>query len=249
MYRTSKNKMYKRVGVSTIVAAGALVTGVGIAGASSPAAHKSSSTVTVPLSKSSAKHGRSSMVPGAVRRPGGTVTLVSASSITVKDPQGTSSTFTIDASTKVTKDRATATLADLAVGEHVRIIPSSSSATTAAGIEIELARVAGQVVSVDGSTVTVSDRDGFYRTISVGTKTAYSKGGASAALGDVTTGSFIVAEGTVDANHTTLDATAVGIGQPRVTGTGGSGPIGMDPQGMGGATPGSGFTGPGANFN
>lgn len=249
MYRTSKNKMVKRIGVSTIVAAGVIVTGVGIAGASSPANHKASSTkastVATPLSSTSAKQARSSTTIGTMRAPGGLVTAVSAGSITVQSFQGTSSTYTIDSSTKVTKDRLTATLADLAVGEHVRVVASSTSSTTAAGIEIELARVAGEVVSVNGNSITVSDRDGFYRTISVSSSTTYSKSGASAALSDVTSGSFIVAEGTVDSNHTTLDANAVGIGLasgPVTSGTGA--PQGMDPQGVGG-----GFAGMGPSFN
>lgn len=250
MYRTSKNKMVKRVGVSTIVAAGALVTGVGIAGASGQATHKATSTVAAPLARTSAKAGHGSSLPGMMRGPGGSITAVSANSITVKDPRGTSSTFSIDSSTKVAKDRVAATAADLAIGEHVRIIPSSTSSTTAAVIDIELARVAGQVVSVSGSTITVSDRDGFYRTISVGSATTYTKSGASATLGDVTTGSFVMAEGTVDANHTTLDASAVGIGLPSAPSDSGTGTnAGMDPQGMGGPGMGGGFAGMGASIN
>jgi hypothetical protein len=248
MYRTSKNKMVKRVGVSTIVAAGVIVTGVGIAGASSPAVHKASitkaSNVVTPLSSTSVKQARSSTT-GMMRAPGGLVTAVSAGSITVRGLQGTSSTYTIDSSTKVTKDRLTATVAELAVGEHVRVITSSTSSTTAAGIEIQLARVAGQVVSVNGDSITISDRDGFYRTISVSSSTVYSKGGVSAALSDVTSGWFIVAEGTVDANHTTLNANAVGIGLASTPVTPGTGaPQGMGPQGVGG-----GFAGMGASLS
>lgn len=235
MYRIPKNQLAKRTGVSALVALGALATGVGIAGAAthSGAHGTTQNTVVAPLSRGG--HGHDSNFadgPGMMRGLGGLVTAVSSTSITVKDMQGTSTTYTIDASTKVTKEQQTATAADLAVGEHVRILAGTSSATTAAGIDIELARIGGQVVSVSGNAITVSDRDGFYRTVTVSGTTTYAKSGAGATLSDVTTGSFIMAEGTVDANHTTLDASSVGIGLPGTAGSSSlSGPMGTGAQG------------------
>ncbi|HUV57994.1 MAG TPA: DUF5666 domain-containing protein [Acidimicrobiales bacterium] len=238
MYRIPKNQLAKRTGVSALVALGALATGAGIAGAATySASHGTAqSTIVSPSSRGGHGHGPGSNFadgPGMMRGLGGLVTAVTGTSITVKDPQGTSTTYTIDAATRVTKERQTATAADLVVGEHVRILASPSSATTAAGIDIELARIGGQVVSVSASTITVADRDGFYRTVSVNGTTTYSKGGTSANLSDVTTGTFILAEGTVDANHTTLDASAVGIGLPSPTGTSNAaGPMGTGVRGM-----------------
>ncbi len=238
MYRIPKNQLAKRTGVSALVALGALATGAGIAGAATHAAPHSTvqNTVLSPSSRGGHGHGPGSDfadAPGMMRGLGGLVTSVSGTSITVKDLQGTSTTYAIDAATKVTKERQIATAADLVVGEHVRILVSTTSATTAAGIDIELARIGGQVVSVSGNTITVSDHDGFYRTVTVSGATTFSKGGASATLSDVTTGSLIMAEGTVDANHTTLDASSVGIGLPGTTGAPNvAGPMGMGVQGM-----------------
>ncbi len=251
MYRTSKNKLAKRVGVSTIIAAGAIASGVGIAGASAQASPKApsvkASTVATSASSTGAKQARSATLPAMMGRSGGTITALSSSSITILTPRGTSTTFRIDSSTAVTKDRLAATFADLAIGEHVRIMTSSTSATDAARIEIELARVAGTVVSVSGNKITVSDRDGLYRTITVGASTTYTKGAASASLSDVTSGTFIMAEGAVDANHTSLDASAVGIGQPSAPSASGTTLApGMYPQGMGG--PGKGGPGMGDGF-
>jgi glutamate dehydrogenase/leucine dehydrogenase len=82
----------------------------------------------------------------------------------------------------VQKDRTTASLSDLAVGEKVAVQASSSSSTTAASVAIMLPHLGGQVVSVSGSTITVADRDGFYRTIVVSSSTTYSKSSATAAL-------------------------------------------------------------------
>lgn len=238
MDRIPKNQLAKRTGVSALIALGALATGAGIAGAATHSAARSTAqkAVVSPESRSGHGHGQGSNFadgPGMMRDPGGLVTAVSSTSITVQDLQGTSTTYTIDSFTKVTKERQTAAAADLAVGEHVRILTSTSSATTASGIDIELARIGGEVVSVSGNTVTVSDRDGFYRTVLVSGTTTYSKSGASDTLSNVTTGSFIMAEGTVGANHTTLDATSVGIGLPPTTGSSNDGgPMGMGPQGM-----------------
>jgi len=64
----------------------------------------------------------------------------------------------------------------------------------------------GAVTAVAGTTVTIKDRDGFTRSIVVSAKTTYNDG-LKAAL---PVGTQIVAEGTVDANGTALDATTIG---------------------------------------
>ena len=172
---------------------------------------------------------------------GGIVTALSGTSITVKDRSGSSSTFTIDASTKVTKERSSASVSDLALGELVMISPSTSSTTTAASIDVELAHVAGRVTAVSGDSITLSDRDGATKTVVVNSATVISKNAASATLGDVTVGSFVFAEGTFDAAATTLSASTLGIGAPGA----GSGPQGFGP-GDAGHGPGGPGQGPGA---
>jgi len=144
--------------------------------------------------------------------PDGFVTNVNSTSITVRHFDGTSSTYTIDPSTVVNEGRTPVTTSALSVGERVQVRPSTTSATTAAAIEIDLAHVEGTVVSVAGDTITVSDRQGFYRTIQVSDTTAYLKAGASASLNDVTPGTAIAAEGTVGADHASLDAVTVAVG-------------------------------------
>jgi len=63
----------------------------------------------------------------------------------------------------------------------------------------------GTVVSVSGSTVTVTDRDGFTRTIVVTADTTYEDGLSA----DLAVGTVIRASGTVDANGTSLDAAKI----------------------------------------
>ncbi len=77
----------------------------------------------------------------------------------------------------------------------------------------------GTVVSVSGDTITVTDPEGFTRTIVTSSSTTYDNG-LSAPLA---TGAEIHATGTVDANHTSLDATQIGT-RPKPP----AGPAGKD---------------------
>ncbi|MGI8417593.1 MAG: hypothetical protein ACR2P2_15615, partial [Nakamurella sp.] len=63
----------------------------------------------------------------------------------------------------------------------------------------------GTVMAVGSGTITIKDRDGFRRQIKTSSKTGYSDGLKS----PVAVGTQIEAEGTVDANGTALDATAI----------------------------------------
>ncbi len=97
----------------------------------------------------------------------------------------------------------------------------------------------GTVTAVTSSSITIKDHDGFTRTIVVSSATTYS-GGLSA---KPTVGTAIHAEGRVDSNGTSLDATTV----TKDTGPAGGGPgHGRGPgRGPAGA-PGSGATPPSA---
>ena len=165
---------------------------------------------------------------------GGQVTGISATSITVKSLSGTSTTYTINSSTTVTKFRAAGTLADLTTVELVRIDVSSTDATVASRIDIVPAMIAGKVTAVSGNTITVTGFNNQSATITVSSTTTYSKAGASASLADVTVGSFIAAEGSFGSSKATLTATSIGIGQPQGSpGFGGPGFGGPDHGGPG----------------
>ncbi len=102
----------------------------------------------------------------------------------------------------------------------------------------------GTVKSVSGSTVLITDRDGFTRTIKLSSATKYTDSLSAAKL---TKGTKIHAEGTVDADQTSLDATSVGTmpaGGPGRGGPGGFG--GHGPAGRGPAAPAPGSTSSGS---
>ncbi len=214
----------RRVSATVALAAGLVAGGVSVASASTTT-HASATTHV------SQKHGAGPTQggpggPGDHGGPGGaggTVSAVSSSSISVTTLDGKTLTFAITSTTTVDKGHAAASLSDVVVGERVMIRPAAPGSATAAEIDIAVPHLGGQVVSVSGDVITVSDQDGFYRTIDVSSATTYTKSGATASLSDITVGTFVMAEGSVDANHTTLDATSVNVGLPTPPSNGGAG--------------------------
>ena len=239
MYRSTKQKALKRGSLSAVVVISVLATGVGlsgIAGASTPTPTKAHSAGAVPLTGPLA--GTSGLArddgPGGGPGIGGTVTAVSATSVTVEDRSGTTTSYTIGSSTTFLKGPSTVTAADLKVGEQVRIRPTTTGATTAAAVEIDLAHAAGKVVSVSGNSIVVTGRGAHSETITVSGSTTYSRAGANSSLASVTVGSFVFAQGLGNPSHTTLNASIVGIGQPIVA-VMGEGPLASRPDTKGSA--------------
>jgi hypothetical protein len=144
----------------------------------------------------------------------GVVTAVTSSSVTIENHGGTSTTFTYATTTPIEAighDKITLSSADLVVNEHAGVEFSTSAATTATGIWVELAHISGVVTAVSGDNITISDHQGFTRLVLVGGATTYNNAGATGSLTDVVVGARIKAEGLVDANGTTLDALSVDI--------------------------------------
>jgi hypothetical protein len=221
----------KRVAATTALGVGLVAGGAGIASATSSHSPPDASTST------------SATPPSPANFAGGVVTVVSSTSISVKGMDGATSTYAITSSTTFSEGPATVSASVLAVGQHVGIQLSSSDASTAASIDIQLPALFGTVTSVSGDTVVITDIEGFSRTIVVDSSTSYTKSGTTGSLSDVVVGSNIIAEGSVDANLTSLDATQVVIGVanaqsggPGIGGPGGGGP-GFGPPGASGAAP------------
>ena len=208
MSRSTSLTTVRKLGMSAAIATGLVAGGVGVASAAS-------SNATQPAQHGSMPDGRGGP-RGHFGHGGdeGTVTSVSPTSVTISTLGGSSSTFTITSSTVVHKDHATASISDLKSGDTVRIEPSSSSSTTAASIGIDSPHLFGTVNSVSGSTITIKDQDGFWRTITTSGATTYTKSGAASTASAVSVGTIISAEGAIAADHTTLDAASITIGLP-----------------------------------
>jgi hypothetical protein len=161
-----------------------------------------------------------------------TVTAVDGQNVSLKTDDGWTRTIAVAADTKIAKGGATIGVADLAVGDHVRIAQTRASdgTYTVTAIIVVLPSLAGQVSAIDGSTLTITQPGGTTATIHVDSSTTYQVNGAPGALSDIKVGSFIVAEGTQRADGS-LDAAVVRSG---FGGRGGPGGPGFGPSFGGG---------------
>jgi len=142
---------------------------------------------------------------------GGVVTAVTTgASVTIEEWNGTSATFTLTGTT-YTEGTTTVTDTALVVGDRVRIqtAPGTMNATS---VTIELAELFGTVKTVSGDTITITDWQGFTRTILVSATTTYNGTVSATVPSTIVTGTKIFAQGVVDSNGTTLDALSVNTG-------------------------------------
>ena len=149
------------------------------------------------------------------------VTGVSENTITATGRRGQTVTVQVSEATTYTEAGASASLTAIHPGSLIAVRGSraDTSATTinATRVAILLSRVAGVVTNVTGNTITLTGFDGASHTVNVTGQTRYQKAGASAALSDVTSGTAIVAAGTLDSNGT-LTGVRVLIRVPRIGG-------------------------------
>jgi hypothetical protein len=176
---------------------------VGSAGLASASVHHDSGS-----GRGNCASGKLSLFDYSHDGQGGYVTAASSTSITVDSWSGTSSTYPISPTATYSEGGATVSASSLVVGDRVQLQISTSAPATVTAINIELAYLFGTVTSVSGNTILIRGPQGFTRTILVGANTTYTGGG----LGDIVTGSKIMASGTIDSNGTTLDALAIKIG-------------------------------------
>jgi len=110
---------------------------------------------------------------------------------------------------------------DSAATDSAATTSDSSSSTERPAHEPHLH---GTVVSADGSTITITDRDGFTRTIQVSSDTVFEDD----LTADLAAGTEIRAAGTVNSNGTSLDATTIGTAPTKLAdgGPGKGGPRG-----------------------
>ncbi len=198
MYRSSLTRLRRRVGLSAAAGALALggVTVAAVAGAS-PHSHSSAgrhshthvSSVTL-HSRSSGAHQVGARDHGA-HGADGVISAVSATSITLAE-HGVAVTFTINSSTTVTVGSTASTASALAVGEHVRVTPSTSDPTIAGAIQIELVRVEGTLSAASATSITVSTEFGGTATFAIDASTTVTKDGAAATAADLAVGQKVV---------------------------------------------------------
>jgi hypothetical protein len=147
------------------------------------------------------------------------VTAIDSDSLTVSTPRG-SETVTLNGSTEYYVGKTKATRSAISKGDvvHVRVADPAATKKVASVVSLVPAHLSGWVTKVDGDEITITDHDGFTRTIRTSGDTTYEKDGATATRSAITVGSLVHAMGTVDDNGTTLDAQRVSVGLPKLDG-------------------------------
>jgi len=161
-----------------------------------------------------------------VRASGWVVPSANATTLTVRDLQGRAHSFAVTTSTKYVYANGSSATAGDAGPYHVVDVtgtpPTTSGGNPAAtSVVIQLAEIEGIVKSDSGGTLTVADTQGFTREISTSTSSSTSSTSATCTqrrttvtCGSISTGSIVVARGTVGSDGTTLDASRVQVIAP-----------------------------------
>lgn len=145
----------------------------------------------------------------------GTVTAISATQLTVKNPKAGSKSFLRADSTVVVKGRNDkSSWSEIEINSHVRVrYETRDGKLYAKRVHIGPARLAGKVESVSGNTITIRTRDGKDVKLTVNAGTKYfevtgQKQRQAGALKDIHAGMRLGAAGTYDASHN-FDAGAI----------------------------------------
>ncbi len=174
--------------------------------------------------------------PASGDSPGGghKVATISGTMITVTGPGSKSTTYQITSSTTYSVDGIPAPASAVHVGDHVIVRapfdsgrfkgPNASTTTTTAGptqavsVNVVLPSLIGTVHSVGHGQFVLVDSQGFWRTVNTSGSTSYLQSGTSASASVVVAGAQVEAAGTVDSDHTSLDASTVNVILPSVAG-------------------------------
>ena len=143
-----------------------------------------------------------------------TITSISGSNLSLATADGWTRTIAATSTTTITKGAATITVSDLAVGDQIVFsqVRQTDGTYTITAIRVILPSLDGQVTAINGTTITVTQRDGTAATIHVDASTTYQvEGVTSATLSDVKVGAYIDAEGTLRTDGS-LDASVVSSG-------------------------------------
>ncbi len=142
----------------------------------------------------------------------GIVTAVGSSSLTITDKAGITKTITVNADTKLrAPDRdasGSVTLADILVGDKVKIHLLASDRTVARSVKVEALKIAGTVAAVGADSVTITLADATQKTLTVNADTKLeipdTDASGSVTLADLKVGDAIRAKAIAAADSTLL---------------------------------------------
>ena len=143
----------------------------------------------------------------------GVVTVLGTNAITIKGRDGTSTLYTTSTTGTTYFEGSTAgVVGDLAVGETVNLVLSTTTPQIVTKVTICLGHVFGTVTNVVGSVITLAGFHGTTETVTVvpGT-TTYTSGGAASTSASVVDGVQISAVGLPGTTASSLTASSVNV--------------------------------------
>ncbi len=155
---------------------------------------------------------RNGQIPWRIARTGITVSAITAPVMTLTTDDG----WTRDVDTTnvaITRNGAAITLADVNLGDHIRLgqTRNDDGTWTVNRIDVQMAVVQGTVASVGTDSFTVTQADGSTATVSVSDTTRWvARRGTTAGLAGLAIGAWIVAQG-VRAADGSVQATLVAV--------------------------------------
>lgn len=157
-----------------------------------------------------------------------TIASISGSNLSLQTDDGWTRTITVTSATVIAKGGQTVTAAELKVGDEIRFSQTRNAdgSFTIVAIRVPTPRTGGEVTAVTGGSITVKQKGGMTRVITVTGSTVYTldsaagpnEGATTGSKADVKVGTEIEAEGTVDGD--TFTATSVQVDLPHGNGHG-----------------------------
>ncbi len=149
-----------------------------------------------------------------------TIASIAGSTIGLKTADGWTRTISLSSSATITKGGQTIAASDLKVGDEVRIKQDKNAdgSYTVTGLVVIVPVIGGSVTKVDASTMTVAQRDGTSKTVTLTSTTTYTRGDAKATKTDVHVGSRVSVAGEAGSGET-FTALTVRIAPDQVAGT------------------------------
>ena len=190
----NRTRAVTSLGVTTAVALGTLASGVGAAGASTGQAHGTPPAISRPRSGGSTDLG----ALGAV----GTLTAVSATSITIADPAGAATTYALTSSTIVRQGGANVAAGQLHVGMTVAVLVATADATAAVTVvvvppvDLGALGAVGTLTAVSATAITIADPAGAATTYALTPTTRVQVGPALVSTESLVTGQLVHVETT-----------------------------------------------------
>ncbi|MGC8482007.1 MAG: DUF5666 domain-containing protein, partial [Acidimicrobiales bacterium] len=149
---------------------------------------------------------------------GGTIQSLTATSLVVQRPDGSTTTYTLNSSTTYQKGQSATTFSALSPGDRVAVQVSAPGSTVATSVRILEPMIGGTIQSITGTQIVVADQQGFWRTIDLSSSTTYEKAGTTVSLSALKVGDMITATGTIASDHTALNADSVTVQLPHFAG-------------------------------